>query len=303
MKLIPYELDSLRSVAAAVFDLSGTLLEANAGFNRILGATAPACVGQGVSHCFQYPAFRELSTASPGEGGTLYRGAMRMRDFKGGTIHIEGVVTRSAFGICLLADFALDETAGSPDRRSPARSPEEPRVVDATLTDSLTGVGNRAHFDQALAREISRVKRTALPLSMLVGNLDHLARVNEQNGRSAGDALLTRFGFLLRLLTRPTDVSSRLYGDSFAVLMPHTNIAGAIVLVERIRVAFSKPTADGPEHPATVSFGVAEFDTNEDAKTFLNRVGIALGEAKKSGRDRAIAANPAAEGDGSTPAG
>lgn len=303
MRLIPHELDSLRNVAAAVLDFSGTLLEANAGFNRILGASAQSSVGRTVAHCFLYPAFRDLADASPTEGGTLYQGAMRMRDGAGGTVHLEGVVTRSAFGICLLAETGLAATAGAPDRRSPARSPEEPRIVDATLTDSLTGVGNRAHFDQALAREISRVNRIALPLSMLLGNLDHLAQVNEKSGRSAGDALLVRFGFLLRLLTRPTDFSSRLYGDSFAVLMPHTNVAGAMVVAERIRVALSKENADALPQPATASFGVAQFNANEDAKSFLNRAGIALGEAKKGGRDRAIAANPPAERDPPAPAG
>lgn len=281
MRAIAPELQELRNVVAAVIAPDGTLLEANAGFAVLAGRP----VGATAAPCFALPTFEELTAAAPGEHGTLHDGVMKLRDGKGGTREVRGRVWRSAFGVCLLAE-AVPEV--------PRTAPQEERhiIVEASLTDELTGVGNRARLFQALAMEVSRVQRTNLPLSACMAGMDGLGRINEQHGQAGGDAVLARFGFLLRLLTRPTDISTRTGDDRFVVLMPHTNLAQATMVAERIRKALSSDLVAPLDKPATASFGIAEFQPGDSAEAFLARAEAAALEAKAAGRNKVNASEP-----------
>jgi diguanylate cyclase (GGDEF)-like protein len=277
MRAIAPELQDLLGVAVAVLGPDGTLLESNAGFRRLAGPAA--------RQCFAQPSFAELLAATPGVQGELHKGELKLRD-AGGNVHsLQGSIWRSALGICLMA-----ERVPSPQR---AAAPEERQVlVEASLTDALTGTGNRARLDQALTMEISRVQRTNLPLSAFMAGIDHLAAINELHGRAGGDAVLARFGFLLRLLSRPTDIPARSAEDWFVVLMPHTNLRQATIVAERVRKALSADHVEPLTEPATASFGVAEFVSGENAGTFLARIEAAAREAKSAGRNKVNASEP-----------
>jgi two-component system cell cycle response regulator len=164
----------------------------------------------------------------------------------------------------------------------------EAEIRAVSLTDQLTGVGNRRRLDQALILEISRAERTRKPLCGFMGDLDHFKRVNDTYGHEAGDKVLTAFGELLRKNTRPMDVVGRFGGEEFLVLMPHTDLEDAVSTAERLREALASVRIEPLSDPITVSVGVAKLAPGESGETFLGRVDSALYEAKHMGRNQVI---------------
>jgi diguanylate cyclase (GGDEF)-like protein len=165
----------------------------------------------------------------------------------------------------------------------------EAQIVALTLTDSLTGLGNRRQLQQAMANEINRARRTGGSLCAFMADLDHFKRVNDTFGHEVGDKVLAAFGDLLRQKTRSTEVAARIGGEEFVVLMPHTDLAESLTTAERIRAATAamrvKPMPDG----VTASFGVAKLAAGEDGDAFMLRIDKALYEAKHTGRNRVVA--------------
>lgn len=292
MRAISPELQSLHSVAAAVLDPNGRLLEASEGFMRLLGTAAARRIGAEVSSCFSMPGFRELMAAQPMASGEVYRGTMRFRGRTGETVELRGRVWRSAYGLCVLAEADV-LPAGTAQRVSEAiahmeAQPETP-VREAALTDALTGTGNSDMLDQALTTEIARVRRTGLPLSVLVAGPDGFEQFRAKLSPEGMNSMLARFGFLLRLLTRPSDIAARRAESEFAVVMPQTNLAQGATAAERIRKAVETDAFESTGDSVTASFGIAEYQAGEDAATFLERAGAALRSARKAGSNRVFA--------------
>jgi diguanylate cyclase (GGDEF)-like protein/PAS domain S-box-containing protein len=145
-------------------------------------------------------------------------------------------------------------------------------------TDGLTGVMNRATWRTQLTDEIARAKRTKLPVSVLVLDLDNFKTLNDSRGHAAGDRMLKACasGWLEAL--RDPDQLGRIGGDEFAVLLPDCDLDRARIVAERVRAA--TPAA------ATCSMGVAMWDGEETGDYFLQRADEALYRAKREGRDR-----------------
>lgn len=160
------------------------------------------------------------------------------------------------------------------------------------LTDPLTGLANRRAFDESLAAEIARSFRNCKPLSLLYLDLDNFKRVNDQHGHPVGDEILTAFADLLRRHARRIDVTARIGGEEFAVLLPHTGKTHAVLVSERIRKAVeSVPMGRTKQIPVTVSIGVAQFrgTSTDDGADFLQEADEALYQAKQGGRNRVVA--------------
>jgi two-component system, cell cycle response regulator len=162
----------------------------------------------------------------------------------------------------------------------------EAQLVALSLTDSLTGVGNRRLLEQALASETNRSERTGETLSAFMADLDHFKRVNDTYGHEAGDKVLAGFTGLLRQSTRAIDIVARLGGEEFVVLMPATNLENAAAVAERIREALARCQLGPLTQSVTASFGVAELAPGERGDALLRRADSALYEAKRSGRNR-----------------
>ncbi|MEP6954827.1 MAG: diguanylate cyclase, partial [Solirubrobacteraceae bacterium] len=150
--------------------------------------------------------------------------------------------------------------------------------------DPLTGLRNRRNFEQRV-----EAARGAGPMALLVCDLDHFKRVNDSLDHEAGDAVLRRFASVLRRSTRDDDTPTRLGGEEFAVVLPHTDGAGALATAERLRRTVREAFADFPL-PISASVGVAassleEVDTAADLMRAANR---ALYAAKRLGRDRCV---------------
>jgi diguanylate cyclase (GGDEF)-like protein len=167
----------------------------------------------------------------------------------------------------------------------------EVQILEASLTDALTGVGNRRKLEQALATEISRVRHDGSALSAIMTDVDHFKRVNDEYGHGVGDKVPVQLGALLRSQTRQTDIVARFGGEEFIVLMPHTSLAQAAAKAENLRGALAAELIEPLARPVTASFGVAELSGEEDGESFLGRVDKALYRAKEGGRNQVVAAN------------
>ena len=155
-----------------------------------------------------------------------------------------------------------------------------------SMTDKLTGVGNRAAFDQRLTEDVYRFHRYGSPLSLLLIDVDHFKAYNDSYGHPAGDAALQQVAEVLRECRRPSDFVARYGGEEFALILPATGAEGATVLAERVRRALE--AAKYPNRSITASVGAASLDTEGSAEQLIHQADKALYAAKAAGRNRAL---------------
>jgi len=169
---------------------------------------------------------------------------------------------------------------------------------ELSLRDSLTNCVNRGHGLDALERELDRARRSRLPLSILLFDIDHFKTINDELGHLRGDDLLRAVGAQLTRVLRSTDVRCRYGGDEFLIILPDTPVAGAQQAAESVRrkMATLAIAAGGTTIPVTVSIGIAEATPTElGVSALIERADGALYQAKRAGRDRfAVADVPAA---------
>jgi diguanylate cyclase len=146
-------------------------------------------------------------------------------------------------------------------------------------TDPLTGLCNRRALDEALASQAAMRTRYGFAFSLVIFDIDHFKRINDQQGHLAGDRALQGVARLLDAGVRETDLVARYGGEEFVILMPQTELDMAVVLAERLR---AKVEEDGA---LTVSGGVAAVLEWESAHELLARADAALYAAKSAGRN------------------
>lgn len=188
----------------------------------------------------------------------------------------------------LLVLIALVATVGflrAELRRSEERSLALDRLA---TTDTLTGLANRRAARAELERLCRQTQRYERPVAVVIVDLDHFKRINDQHGHAAGDEALIAAAAMLRRHTRSVDTIARWGGEEFLVIAPETPAPRAAQLAERMRVAFADRTGNGPG--TTASFGVAELRPDETPDDVLRRADAALYEAKRAGRDRVVTA-------------
>ncbi|WP_024326351.1 GGDEF domain-containing protein [Thioalkalivibrio sp. AKL19] len=157
------------------------------------------------------------------------------------------------------------------------------RLEHLSHTDPLTGVSNRRHLEEQLAREIARAERTRGPLNLAYLDVDHFKRFNDTHGHAAGDALLQEMVDAWRPILRPTDLLARFGGEEFVVALPHVDAQQSRLVLERLRAVMP--------YSQTCSAGIASFRPGDTADSLLGRADQALYAAKNSGRDRIIIAS------------
>ncbi len=162
-------------------------------------------------------------------------------------------------------------------------------------TDSLTQLGNRRLFDEALKREWERAARLHKPLALLMLDIDWFKKYNDFYGHPAGDAALRAVALCIQQgVHRPGDICARYGGEEFTVVLPDTNLAGAYHVAEKIRRAVERLNmahADSPHKKVTVSIGLAMRlpEPAQDAKQLIDAADAAMYRAKQAGRNRALA--------------
>jgi two-component system cell cycle response regulator len=159
-------------------------------------------------------------------------------------------------------------------------------------TDALTGLRNRRHVQEYLARLVSLARRNAEPIAVLMVDIDHFKSVNDRHGHDAGDAVLRQVADRMARNIRLEDMVGRWGGEEFLVVLPCTATEGAAELAERLRqVVADEPyrLGDGDVIPVTISLGCAASLT-DDAGALVRSADAALYEAKEAGRNRVVVA-------------
>jgi diguanylate cyclase (GGDEF)-like protein len=161
------------------------------------------------------------------------------------------------------------------------------QLVELSLTDALTGLHNRRYFELLLNNDVERSRRFRHGLSVIMVDLDRFKDYNDAFGHPAGDEALQRVARCLRDGRRKTDVVVRYGGEEFAILLPETDAADALLVAETIRAAVVNLA--GLKSQLTVSLGVASLrERSYEAEELIDQADRALYEAKRTGRNRAL---------------
>jgi diguanylate cyclase (GGDEF)-like protein len=164
--------------------------------------------------------------------------------------------------------------------------------------DSLTGISNRRQFDQSLQVEFLRAASAVTPLALVMIDVDYFKAYNDRYGHQAGDVCLKAVSEVLRRFkVRAGDTVARYGGEEFTVLLPHTDLAGARLVAERIRQAVYErglPHSDNPAGVVTVSVGAHSLvpSPEDRPEQLLEWADTALYRAKSGGRNRVCLVEP-----------
>ena len=159
------------------------------------------------------------------------------------------------------------------------------------LTDGLTGLANRKHFDEELSRQMRNAAAGNQPLALILCDIDYFKRVNDTWGHGIGDSVIRLVASVLKRTAASEALAARYGGEEFALLLPGASLRDAHQLAETIRQTLKaqkpKRKSTGESLGAiTLSFGVAEWRRDETAATLIERADACLYASKRTGRDR-----------------
>lgn len=165
---------------------------------------------------------------------------------------------------------------------------EEAKAVG--MRDSLTALANRRSFDSHLIKEIKEARSQGTPMCLMMGDLDHFKKINDNYGHPFGDQVLKYFADLLVKHTKGGDVAARLGGEEFAVILPQTTLERAMRLTDQIRSRLEAQewlNAQSGQlfNKITASFGIVRLGEQDDSESLVKRADTMLYEAKRAGRN------------------
>ncbi|OCL84830.1 GGDEF domain-containing protein [Arcobacter porcinus] len=161
-----------------------------------------------------------------------------------------------------------------------------------SITDKLTSLYNRAKLDTALKQEFDRAKRYNEVFSLILIDLDFFKSVNDTYGHQIGDDVLRESAQVFKSCIRETDILGRWGGEEFLIICPNSSSENAMVIAEKLNESIKKYNFTTYPKPITISLGISSFNHNiSKAEDLLSFADIALYEAKKKGRDKAIIYN------------
>jgi len=171
------------------------------------------------------------------------------------------------------------------------------RLVEAQaigMSDSLTSLGNRRSFDVNLAEKIAEARAQKSEMCLVLGDLDHFKKINDNFGHPFGDLVLKFFAELLSKNIKDCDFAARFGGEEFAMILPRMKLDEAMQLTERIRGRLEAQQWMNSQNgqlfsKITASFGLVRLCEADDEETLLQRADTMLYEAKRAGRNRIVA--------------
>ena len=216
------------------------------------------------------------------------------------------LVTLVSYGLVnflgLLVSARLYRARRTEYRSHVAEQAAQAKIARLAMQDDLTGIANRRHFYRQAEAEFAHFHRSKQPLTLLMLDLDHFKRINDQYGHGVGDAVLIRFTQYVSTQIRQEDLLGRVGGEEFAILLRDATIDQAKTIGERIRAGVAQlPIFGGDDADRfTVSIGIATAeDADASFDVLFGRADKALYLAKQDGRNRvAIAAPVVSEGKG-----
>ena len=194
---------------------------------------------------------------------------------------------------------ALDEERTLLEQRVVERTHElqvaNEQLANLSITDGLTGLANRRHFDEVLDNEYARLRRSGAPLSLVLLDVDYFKLFNDTYGHPCGDDCLRQVAALIAgLVNRASDLAARYGGEEFALILPETDAQGAVALAERLRSGIEQlaiPHSASKASHVTASLGVITVvpTTLPLAGDAIKLADTQLYQAKADGRNRVVA--------------
>lgn len=167
------------------------------------------------------------------------------------------------------------------------------QLTHQATTDFLTGLGNRRALMEQMPIIRAKAARPEEAVSLILFDLDHFKRINDEYGHDAGDSVLMAIGEAVKDHLRPYDYAARMGGEEFCIVLPGADLAAAEMVAERLRRAVESRIVEPlPEGRITCSFGVAQARPNERLQELLLRADAALYMAKNQGRNVVVRAQP-----------
>jgi diguanylate cyclase len=162
-----------------------------------------------------------------------------------------------------------------------------------SLTDSLTGISNRKHFEEMLVKAIDHAARHTKPLALIIIDIDHFKRFNDTFGHLTGDQVLRLVGVTMRERVKSQATLARFGGEEFGVILPDTTLEAARAIAEQIREnvmsrELVKRSTGESLGKVTISLGIAAFRKGDTAVSLLERADQCMFVAKRAGRNRTV---------------
>jgi diguanylate cyclase len=162
-----------------------------------------------------------------------------------------------------------------------------------SLTDPLTGLGNRKYFDRSIEHAVQSALASGQPLSLLMFDIDHFKSFNDSYGHLTGDQVLRLVGMSLKQTIKGQDITARYGGEEFAVVLPNTALRQALTVADHIRRAvmskeLKKKSTGEILGRVTISVGVSILKPSDDTDSLIERADACLYAAKRNGRNRVI---------------
>jgi diguanylate cyclase (GGDEF)-like protein/PAS domain S-box-containing protein len=167
---------------------------------------------------------------------------------------------------------------------------------EQALRDPLTGLYNRRYLAEMLEHELARVKREKKPMSVIVTDIDHFKKINDNYGHQVGDEFLRKIANLISSHTRSSDIACRYGGEEFLLVMPGTSVKSAVKRAEELRLECAQIQIpyENKKLSVTLSFGVASYPAHgQGAEEIVIKADKALYKSKRSGRNRVTLWNTA----------
>ncbi len=168
------------------------------------------------------------------------------------------------------------------------------KLKKASITDPLTGLANRRYAMERMRESWSGIERLPKPMALVMIDIDHFKRVNDEYGHAAGDAVLQKVADVFRDQVRHSESICRIGGEEFLVILPQATLEEAATCAERMRVgvASAEIEAEGFRGGVTISLGVASSEqTDQSVDHLLNLSDAAVYAAKAAGRNRVVVAD------------
>lgn len=160
-----------------------------------------------------------------------------------------------------------------------------------SMTDALTGIGNRKAFDEGLNQAINKISNSEDDLCLIMGDIDYFKKFNDHWGHHVGDQVLKVVAHTMKTSIGETGMVARYGGEEFVIILPGTSLDSAFEITDNIRVAISersmKRKSTGESiGKITCSFGIAKYQLSEEKIDFLERADNALYTSKSNGRNK-----------------
>jgi diguanylate cyclase len=162
-----------------------------------------------------------------------------------------------------------------------------------SLTDPLTGLGNRKYFDRSIETAVQTALAKSEPLSLLMFDIDHFKSFNDSYGHLTGDQVLRLVAMSLKQTIKGQDITARYGGEEFAVVLPNTGLRQALTVADHIRRAvmakeLKKKSTGEILGRVTISVGISMLQPGDDTDSLIERADICLYAAKRAGRNRVV---------------